>query len=104
MGEQDDRYCRASGCTTKLSRYNASSLCYVHADEQSRTRFERSPDETPSVIYHHRKPSSVRDDRCAYCGEPITSVDRGYVTETIAGPAHEGCVVAEKIAHRAARP
>ena len=65
MNEQDGRArrCSASGCTTKLSRYNTSNdLCFAHADERSRARFERSPDRTPSVIYRHHEPSSVRDE------------------------------------------
>ena len=46
----------------------------------------------------------MTDDRCVYCGEPITSADRDdRVAETIAGPAHEACVEAEKIAHRVMR-
>jgi hypothetical protein len=29
----DDRVCRASGCETKLSRYNSSPLCWSHRVE-----------------------------------------------------------------------
>ena len=48
----------------------------------------------------------MTDDRCVYCGEPITSADRDEkrVAETIAGAAHEACVEAEKIAHQAMLP
>ena len=63
MNEQDGRArrCSASGCTTKLSRYNTSNdLCFAHADERSRARFERWPEAPPPVIYRQRKDSSVR--------------------------------------------
>jgi hypothetical protein len=43
MDKQDkrERCCSVSGCTTKLSRYNTSNdLCFAHADEMTRARFE----------------------------------------------------------------
>ena len=48
----------------------------------------------------------MTDGRCVYCGEPITSADRNEerVAETIAGPAHDACVEAERIAHQVVRP
>ena len=51
-----DRRCSALGCTTKLSRYNTSNdLCFAHADERSRARFEKRPaPATASVVYRHR--------------------------------------------------
>ena len=85
MNEQDERArsCSASGCTTKLSRYNTSNeLCFAHADERSRARFERWPDATPSVIYRHHEPSSVRDQgivvipRDEDSGDTRRSIDR----------------------------
>jgi hypothetical protein len=35
-----NRQCSAPGCTTVLSVYNSDHLCFRHADELTRTRFE----------------------------------------------------------------
>jgi hypothetical protein len=35
------RRCPAEGCTTILSSYNSDYLCFAHADERTRARFER---------------------------------------------------------------
>jgi hypothetical protein len=34
------RTCSAPGCTTVLSVYNSDHLCFMHADEVTRARFE----------------------------------------------------------------
>lgn len=36
-----DRRCAWAGCTTTLSIYNSDYLCWVHADERTRARYER---------------------------------------------------------------
>ena len=61
MFEHDkrDRCCTASGCTTKLSTYNTSDLCFAHADEQSRARFDWRPSNTTSAIYRQRNRSQT---------------------------------------------
>jgi hypothetical protein len=35
------RRCLNEGCATVLSSYNVGVLCWTHADEKARTRFDR---------------------------------------------------------------
>ncbi len=39
-GSTAERRCAAPGCTTTLSVYNSDYLCFAHADEVSRSRFD----------------------------------------------------------------
>jgi hypothetical protein len=53
-----DRTCSAPGCTTVLSVYNSDHLCFMHADEVTRARFERRGQADPRFRY---RPVEVPD-------------------------------------------
>jgi hypothetical protein len=36
-----NRRCAYPGCTTTLSIYNSDFMCWVHADERTRARYDR---------------------------------------------------------------
>jgi hypothetical protein len=42
MDRDPARVCAAPDCSTLLSIYNADHLCFLHADEESRSAFERA--------------------------------------------------------------
>ena len=53
---ETDRRCPHPGCRTVLSTYNVDFLCFSHADEKTRTLFERVTDTSRSrrTIYSQR--------------------------------------------------
>ncbi len=56
-----ERRCLAPGCLTTLSTYNMDFLCFAHADEVTRARFERvSSPRIPqaNIRYRHTTESS----------------------------------------------
>ena len=61
-----DRCCEAPGCLTTLSRYNTDYLCFRHADEATRARFERRlSNETRPTRYRPTTEEATRMlDRC----------------------------------------
>jgi hypothetical protein len=54
---KDGRRCLYPGCTTALSVYNSDVLCWTHADERTRARFDhRSATSTAQRLrYRPRK-------------------------------------------------
>jgi len=57
---KQDRRCAWVGCTTTLSMYNSDYLCWVHADERTRTRHERIV--TSGIGPDQRAPRAGRSD------------------------------------------
>lgn len=54
-----DRRCLFPRCTTSLSMYNSDVLCWTHADEKARSRFDRvARTMARPLIYRQRDESS----------------------------------------------
>ena len=52
VNDDPKRECSAPDCMTVLSIYNADHLCFLHADEVTRARFERRGQPEPRLRFH----------------------------------------------------